>query len=325
MQTPINVATSMLATLMRAFAEELAYRSARRGRIGAGEVRLSRAIRHEGLAGDLRSALRFAFEAGRGPYCFAELIALNYRMTFTGWVEEIMENNPYAPPASSVEGAPEVARENVESDFRDLGGISKNLSVLLLIGIGVNILWIVSSLMQLNLLSHEHYSMQSATANDLREREVAVLHVVLYIVTAIVFARWIYLAHRNLLSLDARHLRFGPGWAIGCFFVPLINLWGPYQAMRDLAKASRSPRRWELEDTPPVIIIWWVLWLIVEFIDRGAFGIGLRAQTVPELFNLTIIQLVAAVLSIPLYLLALYIVRRITRDQSESYGGMTPS
>jgi Domain of unknown function (DUF4328) len=266
-----------------------------------------------------------AFEAGRGPYCLAELIALNYRVTFTGWVEEIMENNPYAPPASSVEGAPEVTRENVESGFRDLSGISKKLSVLLLIGIGVDLLGIISSLMQLNLLSREHYSMQDATANDLRERELAVLQLVLYIVTVIVFGRWIYLAHRNLLSLDARYLRFRPGWAVGCFFVPIINLWAPYQAMRDLAKASRSPRHWELEDTPPVIIIWWVLWLIVEFMDRGIFGAELRAQTVPELFNLTIIQLVAAVLSIPLYLLALYIVRRITRDQSESYGGMAPA
>jgi hypothetical protein len=95
--------------------------------------------------------------------------------------------------------------------------------------------------------------------------------------------------------------------------------------MRDLDKASRSPRQWELEDTSPVIIIWWVLWLIVEFLDRGAFRAELHAQTVPELSNLTILELVTAVLSIPLYLLALYIVRRITRAQSESYGGMTPA
>jgi hypothetical protein len=149
---------------------------------------------------------------------------VNYRMTFTRWVEENMENNPYAPPESNVEGAPEVARENIESGFRDLSGISKKLSLLLLIGIGMDILGIVSSLMQFNLLSHVSYSMEDATANDLRERELALLQVGLYIVTVIVFGRWIYLAHRNLLSLDARYLRFGPGWAVGCFFVPIVNL-----------------------------------------------------------------------------------------------------
>jgi hypothetical protein len=233
-----------------------------------------------------------------------------------------MENNPYAPPESSVEGAPEVARENVESGFRDLSGISKKISLLLLIGIGVNLLEVVSSLMQLNLVSHMSYSMQNAMANALRGPELAVLELVLRIVTVIVFGRWIYLAHRNLLSLDARYLRFGPGWAVGCFFVPIINLWAPYQAMRDLAKASRSPRQWELEDTPPVIMIWWVLWLIVEFLDRGAFRAELYAQTAPELSNLANLELVTAALSIPLYLLALYIVRRITRDQSENYGGI---
>ena len=229
-----------------------------------------------------------------------------------------MENNPYAPPASSVEGAPEVARENVESGFRELTGISKKLSILLLIGIGDNILEIVYSLMQLNLLSRVNYSVQNVAANELREGELALLHIALYIATACVFGRWIYLAHRNLLALDARYLRFGPGWAVGCFFVPIINLWAPYQAMRDLAKASRNPRQWELEDTPPVIIIWWVLWLIAEFMGKGTYA----AQTAPELSNF---QLVMAVLSIPLYLLALYIVRRITRDQSQNYAGMTPS
>jgi hypothetical protein len=61
--------------------------------------------------------------------------------------------------------------------------------------------------------------------------------------------------------------------------VPVISLWAPYQAMRDLAKASRSPRKWELEDTPPVIIIWWVLWLIVEFMNKGTFRAEVRALT----------------------------------------------
>lgn len=229
-----------------------------------------------------------------------------------------MENNPYAPPASSVEGAPEVARENVEGGYRDLSGISKKLSILLLIGIGDNIFGIASSIMQLNLLSRVSYGVQNAAAHDLREGELALLHIVLYIITACVFGRWIYLAHRNLLALDARYLRFGPGWAVGCFFVPIVNLWAPYQAMRDLAKASRSPRQWELEDTPPAIIIWWVFWLISEFMGRGMFS----GQTVQDPSALAALGLISAVFSIPLYLLALYIVRRIRRDQSESYGGM---
>jgi hypothetical protein len=253
----------------------------------------------------------------------AELVTLNYRTASTGVGRKIMENNPYAPPESNVEGAPEVARESGDSGFRDLSGLRKKVSVLLLIGIGLDILGIVSSLMQLNMLSHVSISTVDATANDLRERDLAVLREVLYIVTVIVFGRWIYLAHRNLLSLDARYLRFSPRWAVGCFFVPIINLWAPYQAMRDLAKASRSPRQWELEDTPPAIIGWWVLWLIVQFLGNGAFRSGLHAKTVAELFNLTVIELLATVLSIPMYLLALYIVRRITRDQSEHYGGMT--
>jgi hypothetical protein len=44
-----------------------------------------------------------------------------------------MENNPYAPPASSMQGAPELVRVTEASDFRDLSGISGKLSMLLLV------------------------------------------------------------------------------------------------------------------------------------------------------------------------------------------------
>jgi hypothetical protein len=59
----------------------------------------------------------------------------------------------------------------------------------------------------------------------------------------------------TLPELEARHRRFGRGWWVGVSFIPVLNLWAPYQVMRDLAKASRNPPwSWQLEDTPVVII-----------------------------------------------------------------------
>jgi len=230
-----------------------------------------------------------------------------------------MVTNPYAPPASSLLGTPETAAaEGTSSGFRDLSGISGKLSWLLLIGAGLRVVGVASSFMQLSLLAHPPYSVAQAHANDLRERLLNSGQFVLFLITAIVFGRWIYLAKKNLPELGARYLRFRPGWSVGVFFVPVLSWWAPYQAMGDLAKASRDPHTWQLEDTPGVILLWWILWLLQQFIGNGVFNFATTAHSIDRLEVMTVLEIASGVLAVPLYLLAYYIVRRIWRDQSQS-------
>jgi hypothetical protein len=231
-----------------------------------------------------------------------------------------MANNPYAPPESSLLGTPEGMEGEVTSaGFRDLSGISGKLSWLLLIGAGLRVVGLVSSFMQLSLVMHAPFSVAQASANDLREQLVNSGQSLLFLITTIVFGRWIYLAQKNLPELGARYLRFGPGWSVGVFFVPVLNLWAPYQAMTDLAKASRDPRTWQLEDTPVLFVVWWILWLLTRVISNGILNYSFSAHSVDRLEVMTVLEVAAGVLSVPLYLLARYIVRRIWRDQSASY------
>jgi len=52
---------------------------------------------------------------------------------------------------------------------------------------------------------------------------------------------WQYRAARAARSLGypARH---GPGWGVGCWFVPVVNLWFPYQAIRDCLPSGAPAR-----------------------------------------------------------------------------------
>ncbi|MBS0422766.1 MAG: DUF4328 domain-containing protein [Proteobacteria bacterium] len=240
-----------------------------------------------------------------------------------------MENNPYAPPVSSLLGAPEdTAGEGTSTGltgFRDLSGISSKLSWLLLIGVGLRVVGLLSSFMQLSLLTHAPYSVAQGQANDLRERLLNSGQGILFLVTAVVFARWIYLAQKNLPELGARYLRFGPGWSVGVFFVPVLNLWAPYQAMGDLAKASRDPRTWQLDDTPALLLVWWIVWLLKQFLSNGILNFSMRAHSIDQLEVMTVLEIAAGVLAVPLYLLAYHIVRRIWRDQSASFAQLHPS
>ena len=230
-----------------------------------------------------------------------------------------MQTNPYAPPASSLDGAPETLQDNETAGFRDLSGITGKVSLLLLIGLGLRILGTISSWMYLNLLSHVPFTVADAHATDMRERLSAITQLIAFLITAVVFGRWIYLAHRNLPSLGARHERFTPGWSVGYFFIPILNFWRPYQAMNFLAQASRTPRELEFADSPPQIFIWWVLWLVSQFLNNWTARGELHAERLEDLHAITIAKIASGLISIPLYLLALNIVRRVWRDQSASH------
>jgi hypothetical protein len=45
-----------------------------------------------------------------------------------------------------------------------------------------------------------------------------------------------------------------PGWGVGAWFVPVVNLWVPYSAIRDCLPAD-DPHR-------PRVLAWWVAWLV---------------------------------------------------------------
>src|SRR3546814_14063468 len=49
--------------------------------------------------------------------------------------------------------------------------------------------------------------------------------------------------------------------SVGWFFVPIANLWMPFQAMRQLSKASAKPGDWEAADTSALLAWWWLFWL----------------------------------------------------------------
>lgn len=58
----------------------------------------------------------------------------------------------------------------------------------------------------------------------------------------VAYCFWIHRAYRNLLALDQVRPRFSPGWAIGWYFVPVMNLFRPYQVMSEIWRTSDPVR-----------------------------------------------------------------------------------
>jgi hypothetical protein len=82
---------------------------------------------------------------------------------------------------------------------------------------------------------------------------------------------WVYQANTNIHGFSTI-VRFKRGWAVGCNFVPALNLYVPCQVMQEIWKVSRNPRTWH-QDRPSILVgIWWALWLLLVC---AALGSGL--------------------------------------------------
>jgi Domain of unknown function (DUF4328) len=91
---------------------------------------------------------------------------------------------------------------------------------------------------------------------------LGVLSFLVFLVLIPVFIVWFYRARKNADGQDWKQ-RWGPGWAIGAWFVPVIALWFPYQIMADIWRAGLRPGERRRPAWPP--IIWWAGWLLAWF------------------------------------------------------------
>lgn len=203
---------------------------------------------------------------------------------------------------------------NSISNFRDIRGLTRFLQALLWLGALLAFISLISAGMQYELLSRESFSEMEGKANDSREQVVALSSLLIYFFTVIVFSRWIYLSHQNVRALGVHDLRISPGWAVGYFFIPILNLWKPYQAMSDLWKASREAN-WHEISAGPILWSWWTLFISSNLLGQVAFRATLAAQDLRGFKLATILGGMLEVINLALCLVAITLVSEISRSQ----------
>ncbi len=212
---------------------------------------------------------------------------------------------------------------------------------LLLATLVLSVIGIVSGLLQIELLSRAAaggISDAEAASNDSRQQLIGVLQVLVSIGTAVAFLSWFHRVHRNLPSLGGRELKYTPGWAVGGFFVPFLNLVRPLQVMRevwhgsdpsgiarDMAPSGASIRN-QL-GTPALVGWWWALFLISAFLGNITMRMGLaQNQTLDQLQALSALLVFSDLVDVPAVLVAIKLVGRITGWQAQRRGcvGISP-
>jgi Domain of unknown function (DUF4328) len=88
------------------------------------------------------------------------------------------------------------------------------------------------------------------------------------------FIAWLKRAYTNLRALGVRNLRWGPGWAIGSWFVPFLNLVLPKQLVNDVWRGSdpelEDSEGWREKPVPLLFAFWWGAWIVGGILESAA-------------------------------------------------------
>lgn len=90
---------------------------------------------------------------------------------------------------------------------------------------------------------------------------VEVLHTILGLGLFATFLAWQFMTSRNLAALCEGRMQFTPWAGIGWYFIPIGNLWKPYQVMREIVQRSEetAARTLSLFPSRQVLVAWWGL------------------------------------------------------------------
>lgn len=156
---------------------------------------------------------------------------------------------------------------------------------------------------------------------------LAVIQIVIYIATIVVFLMWLYRAHENLAAFGVprNQLEYSSGWAVGSFFVPIVSLIIPYRAIREVWRKSvpNQTSMFGALDPPTYFPIWWGFWIVSNIIDQIYFRLSWREDT-GATDAVAILGIVSGVLGIIAAVLAVKVVREIQYQQVESSKTIQP-
>jgi hypothetical protein len=198
--------------------------------------------------------------------------------------------------------------------FRDPTSLTRVLQFMLGALILGSIAALLSDVAQYELLQSSFTEAEGA-ANDTRQQVISATYFVLLLITVIVFCRWIYRANGNARALGAIGMEFTPGWSVGWYFIPIASLWKPFQAMREIWKASLNPTHWRNEPTPAILGWWWFGWIASNASAQIDLRMSAGAHDISSLSAASVVGVVDEIVGVFSVSLALILVTQLNRIQ----------
>ena len=178
------------------------------------------------------------------------------------------------------------------------------------------------------------YTTEEVDAIGIRQMYIDSVYLLIYAVLAISFLAWLYRIRKNEARLDVTGTQFSAGWSVWVWFIPIMNLFRPYQIMKEAWQASDSDAdvdSWNRSSVSPLLGWWWSL-----FVASGLIFLTIRyltanfaqiiadsgfaySESIAFLIGLDWALLSASTMDIGSAILAIVLVRAISARQDNRY------
>jgi hypothetical protein len=147
---------------------------------------------------------------------------------------------------------------------------------------------------------------------------VAFAMVAVAIITIILWCMWLHRAARNIVESDLTQFAFTPGWAVGWHFIPIANLFKPFEVMREIWNASVGEMH-ALDLSAPLVTRWWAAWLVTSIIGNISLRISLQAETAEGLYWGTALGAISSIANLIAIPVAMKMLAAITEGQRSRF------
>lgn len=164
----------------------------------------------------------------------------------------------------------------------------------------------------------EAITLAQGEASDQRISVISGVRSLMILAAGVAFIVWFHTAYRNLRPLGATGLRYATGWAIGGWFVPIMNLWRPKQIANDIWRASdpeAPPDQsvdWRFRPVGSTVNWWWGLWIASSLVSLTVISEALNPETIEDFLAISLAALASNVLAIGAGILAIMVVNQLS-------------
>lgn len=138
---------------------------------------------------------------------------------------------------------------------------------------------------------------------------------------------WIAQVHVHLGLFSVEGNRYSPTWAAGSFFIPILNLFMPYQMMQELWRAStpqgnlRDKLSWKANADSNLVFWWWAVALLILLVGGALYVVAFQVRPGTPMYaeNVAILRIgnvVSGTLGVLDTILLIIVIQQIQKRQS---------
>jgi hypothetical protein len=222
---------------------------------------------------------------------------------------------------------PKARLDDIDSgEYRDPKSIAQWATWLLYAEIAIALAAIFSGIierqvlvgMQVGSFESDAAATSAAEASDHRQALVGGAQLILFIIGGVLCLRWIHRMAFNA-RIKARVMQFTPGWAVGWYFIPIAYWWKPFQAMKEIWEKSVEQAGSAAREAGGLLGAWWALWVIKSILGNASFRMTMGAASLERLLGANFITLIGDALDIPLCIVFVVMIRRLTAMQEYAH------